>query len=220
MQDELSTVNINLRGRPRTLHYRARTSDERVIQQVFQNKAYDLHRLARYPELAQLLNTKREAGKRPLIVDAGANIGASALYFLNTFPNGAIVAIEPEDSNYQLLCKNTEGLGVECVHGALSSSRGYVSIVDPGRGFWAFRTESTDDPNIGVPCVTIEDIFEKETAKDAWPFLVKIDIEGGEGVLFEQNTSWVDKTPLIIIELHDWLLAKGGTSRSFLRKAP
>ena len=217
MPDKLSTVNINFDGRIRTLHYRAGSSDEGVITQVFKNRAYDLQRLPRYPELAQLLDEKQKAGKRPLVVDAGANIGVSALYFSVLFPKAAVVAIEPEESNYELLCKNVEKLGVECIHGALSSSPGYMSIVDPGKGFWGFRTEVTNDPNSGVSCVTLDEIFEKETARGVWPFLVKIDIEGGEGVLFEQNTSWVDKTPLIIVELHDWLLPKGGTSRSFLR---
>ncbi len=187
------------------------------MTQVFKNRAYDLQRLPRYSELTQLLNEKLIEGKRPLIVDAGANIGVSALYFSVLFPKAAVVAIEPEDSNFQLLQKNVEALGVECIHGALSSSPGYMSIVDPGKGFWGFRTEVTKDPNMGVPCVTLDEIFEREAAKGGWPFLVKIDIEGGEGLLFEQNTSWVDKTPLLIVELHDWLLPKAGTSQSFLR---
>jgi FkbM family methyltransferase len=217
LPEELSTVNINFGSRSHALYFRPKSSDEGVIRQVFSNRDYDLKRLARYADLAQLLNTKLEAGKRPLIVDAGANIGVSVLYFLSKFQNAAVVAIEPEESNYQLLLKNVHGLGVECIHGALSSTGGYMSIVDPGKGFWGFRTEATADPNVGVPCVTLDQIYEKRAAKDVWPFLVKIDIEGGEGVLFEQNTSWIDKTPIIIVELHDWLLSKAGTSRSFLR---
>ena len=217
MSDAISTVNINFRGRPRPFHFRPKTSDERVIQQVFNNHEYDLHRLVRYPELAKLVNAKVDAGMRPLIIDAGANIGVSALYFLTIFPNAVIVAIEPEESNYKLLCENVKGLSVECIHGALSSSPGYMSVVDPGKGFWGFRTEASSDPNVGVPCVLIDEIYEKQMAKNLWPFLVKIDIEGGEKDLFEQNTLWVDKTPLIAIELHDWMMPKGGTSRSFLR---
>ena len=36
--------------------------------------------------------------------------------------------------------------------------------------------------------------------------LIKIDIEGGESELFEKNIEWIEKFPLIIIELHDWML--------------
>ena len=48
------------------------------------------------------------------------------------------------------------------------------------------------------------------------PFIVKIDIEGGENDLFANSTSWIDDFPLLIIELHDWLFPMKGTSRNFL----
>ena len=46
---------------------------------------------------------------------------------------------------------------------------------------------------------------------------MKVDIEGAEKDLFRSNTEWVAVTPIIIVELHDWLLPKGGTSRPFLQ---
>ena len=47
--------------------------------------------------------------------------------------------------------------------------------------------------------------------------MCKIDIEGGEADLFSNNDAWVDRFPLIVIELHDWLLPGTGSSRNFLR---
>jgi hypothetical protein len=38
-----------------------------------------------------------------------------------------------------------------------------------------------------------------------------------EAELFAANTGWVARTPLLIVELHDWLLPKAGTARTFLR---
>jgi hypothetical protein len=49
------------------------------------------------------------------------------------------------------------------------------------------------------------------------PFLVKIDIEGAEQDLFSCNVEWIEKFPILIIELHDWLLPSQGTSRNFLK---
>jgi hypothetical protein len=46
---------------------------------------------------------------------------------------------------------------------------------------------------------------------------VKVDIEGAEADLFSGNTEWVELTPIIIVELHDWMLPKKGTSRPFLQ---
>jgi cephalosporin hydroxylase len=34
-----------------------------------------------------------------VIVDAGANVGMSAVYFANRFPSAEVIAIEPEPSN-------------------------------------------------------------------------------------------------------------------------
>lgn len=48
------------------------------------------------------------------------------------------------------------------------------------------------------------------------PYIAKIDIEGGEEALFSCDTEWVDRFPLLIIELHDWLLPRSGSSRNFL----
>jgi hypothetical protein len=38
-----------------------------------------------------------------IIIDAGANIGLSSIYFANRFPEAKIIAIEPEESNFRLL---------------------------------------------------------------------------------------------------------------------
>jgi tRNA G46 methylase TrmB len=40
------------------------------------------------------------------IVDCGANIGLASVYFANRFPNAKIIAIEPEQSNFEMLQKN------------------------------------------------------------------------------------------------------------------
>ncbi len=44
------------------------------------------------------------------IVDVGANIGASVLYFASNFPDARIVAFEPFGDSYELLRRNTEDL--------------------------------------------------------------------------------------------------------------
>jgi len=50
------------------------------------------------------------------------------------------------------------------------------------------------------------------------PFIFKIDIEGGESELFKERTTWMQRFPLIIIELHDWLFPGTSNSRNFLRE--
>jgi hypothetical protein len=35
--------------------------------------------------------------------------------------------------------------------------------------------------------------------------------------LFAQDTGWIAEFPILIIELHDWLFPKKGTSQNFLK---
>jgi len=41
------------------------------------------------------------------IIDGGANIGLTSVYFANRYPGANIVSVEPEEMNFQLLEKNT-----------------------------------------------------------------------------------------------------------------
>jgi hypothetical protein len=60
-------------------------------------------------------------------------------------------------------------------------------------------------------------VVEEKRSAGAVPFIAKIDIEGAERDLFQEPTAWVDHFPLLIVELHDWLLPKQRTSEPFLK---
>ncbi len=61
---------------------------------------------------------------------------------------------------------------------------------------------------------TINDMF-RQNAATHFPFIVKIDIEGGEAALCSDSTEWVGQ--ILIVELHDWLLPRRGISQPFLK---
>lgn len=214
-----ATTTVEFGGQARRMHFRQRTTDTAVIKLVLIDQQYDLKHLRRLPELLDFLKRQEDAGRKPLIVDAGANIGASALYFAGKMPHARVVAIEPEKDNFDLLRRNVEGLNVTPMHAAISASAGRARVIDPGEGAWGYRTMpvgSDEAPADAVARITINEIFE-QNAGTFFPFIVKIDIEGAEQDLFSANTEWVARTPLIIVELHDWLLPKAGTSGPFLK---
>lgn len=205
-------------GTTREFHYRANSSDEHVIRDIFQGRQYDVRGLRRAQELFGFLERQALTGRRPLIVDAGANIGASTVHFATAFPKALVVAVEPDVANFELLLKNIAGLNVQAVNAAISSTRGHARVFDPGEGHWGYRTRLIAENEIAadaVPRVTINDIYNSHLGEH-FPYLVKVDIEGAEADLFSGNTEWVAGTPLVIVELHDWLLPKSGTSRPFL----
>ncbi|MGH8639692.1 MAG: FkbM family methyltransferase [Burkholderiales bacterium] len=212
-----SSTTVSMGPSTRQLFFRPQSSDEDVIQQILGQQQYDLGQIGRTPELMQYVRQRAAEGLRPLVVDAGANIGVSAIYFLANLPEARVVAVEPNADNFALLKRNVQGLDVEAIHGAMSSRNGRARVLDPGEGHWAYRTQMAAEDDAGaVPCMTLDKIFEAH-ASGFFPFIVKVDIEGAEEDLFSANTGWVGRTPLLIVELHDWLFPRRGTSRPFLQ---
>jgi FkbM family methyltransferase len=212
----VNTITLNAGDQTRQFSYRPKTSDEQVLHQILVAKHYDLGKLTRSRELMSFLQEKRLGGGRPLIVDAGANIGASSVFFAMMYPNARIVAVEPEPGNFALLSANTVGLEVRCLQAAVASRAGRTRLVDPGVGAWGYRTEPSG-PGPEVLQITLSQIIREHGEPPYFPFLVKIDIEGAEKNLFEADTDWVRDTTVVIIELHDWLLPRQGTALPFLR---
>ena len=181
-------------GKRHGLHYRHGTVDENVLADVFGRHGYSLHDIPLQP-----------APDRPLIVDAGAHIGCASRWFADQTPEALVIALEPEVENFTLLQRNTDGIeGIHKNNAAVGPLAGWCRVVDPGLGNWGYRTT----PGHEVRVVPLNMIVLR--AVDRNPWIVKIDIEGGEADLFTANTEWIDAVPVIMIELHDWLIPGSG----------
>lgn len=147
------------------------------------------------------------------IIDCGANIGLSAVYFANKFPNARIIAIEPDSNNFSFLQNNTRNYpNVSCLQRAVWPVNTSLEVVDPGRGGWGLQTKTSS--NGKLKSITIDEIMEQYHFPKI--DLLKIDIEGAEQELFEYNyDNWLSKTSAIAIELHDFL--RPGISHSFYK---
>ena len=204
------TARVNVRG-VGPIHIRGGNSDVAMLRQIFRQNEYDLDHPAEIGERFQ--RRYREilaAGRKPIIVDAGANIGGSALYFEQKFPEARIVSVEPDAGNVAVLRRNLERRPNHVIlEAAIGAMPGFVSVVGHEQG-WAVQTERADK---GLPIVTIEDAFKASGGDD--PLLVKIDIEGFESDLFSTNLGWIERSFAIAVEPHDWMLPGKGTSLSF-----
>lgn len=215
----LDSIKISLLHSVREVFLRPSTSDTSVVGQIFIDKAFDMSQLRRFGEIKDFLIKARRSHKRPLIIDAGANIGLTSIYFAAQCQDALIVAIEPEPSNFAMLFNNVHGLPVLPIPCALAATAHKAVIIDTGNGFWAFQTkeaDSSDDPKNMVTCVTVDEIFAEHDG-EAFPFIVKVDIEGGEKELFKTNIEWIKRTPILIVELHDWLLPRERVAVPFLK---
>ena len=108
--------SINLEfsdGSKREFVHRGTQADIGVINQIFQKEDYSFKRLRRGQELVGRYNNLLTSRAKPLIVDAGANIGASAVWFSATFPGSHILALEPDRDNFEIALRNTKNLNVD-----------------------------------------------------------------------------------------------------------
>lgn len=180
------------------VHYRKGTFDRYTLKEVFFYEEYNID----FPF----------SSSDPIfIIDAGANIGFTSIYFSNKYPNATIVAIEPEAENFRYLKSNIEAYpnitGKQC---ALWSKRTHIEVRDIGFGVRGFVAVEVAKPSgQTVEALTISDIMGDREVID----LLKIDIEGSEKVLFGSNyESWLPRVKCLVIELHDRMLP--GCSKS------
>jgi len=197
---------------PATL--RRTLGDYSAFWQCLVMQQYDIAGIPHADGLQALYRALLQTGRRPVIVDCGANIGMSCLWFAQAFPEATIVAVEPEAGNFDLLRINTARLGARAiaVQAAVANAPGRLRLDNPAAGSTAFRFSA--DKSGGVPGHTIDELVAR--VPDGTLFLVKIDIEGGQKFLFEKNTEWIERSALLIVELEDWLFPWEGNSQTFI----
>ncbi|MGA7816378.1 FkbM family methyltransferase [Caballeronia sp.] len=214
--DAWGTVRYGLHGLRlpggRRFIYRPSPPDRMVCAQIFFQRDYATEHLGRSQEIVDFYR----ACPDPIIVDAGANIGAAAVWFALTYPKAKVLAVEPDVSNYELLKRNAISFpSVVPLNAAIAATSGTLYLNDPGVGAWGYRTaEQPTDRSYAVEAMTLEQVIAKSSGT---PFILKIDIEGAESDLFSRHSEELNRFPLVIIELHDWMLPRESNSRNFLK---
>jgi len=140
--------------------------------------------------------------KEKVVVDIGANIGDSAIHFVNS---GAkrVIAIEPDPFTYDLLRKNVRINGMDSIvtpiNAAVSDKNGYVKIpylMENSIGKNVIESES----GINVQLMTIREIVENYGVSKA---VMKMDCEGCEyKALLNSNPEYLEAFDQFGIEYH------------------
>lgn len=152
------------------------------------------------------------------IIDAGANIGLSSIYFATKFPSSKIIALEPEHENYKLLNRNIENHeNIIAIQAALWHTATKLNIIDFGKhdNFQVVSDQMLKEDEeliakikryngrVALRCdsISIDDLISKFEIKRIG--LIKMDIEGSEREVFQNSSNWIDVVDAIITELHD-----------------
>ena len=145
-----------------------------------------------------------------VIIDAGANVGYSILYFKNKYPNAKIIAIEPDPTNFEILKENCNGLSnIILINAALWSHDCELDLNfqnDDGSpaGSWGVRTQEVEDSSdkLKTKAFSMNTIIRELNLSKI--DICKIDIEGAEREVFSKNVdSWKNNIDLFIVETHD-----------------
>ena len=184
---------IHVPGIKYPVRMRIGTTDVEVLKQVLLDGEYDF-----LPPLDP-----------KVIVDAGANIGLSAIFFANKFPEATIYALEPEESNFQLLKINTAPYPhIKPLKAALWNENKQINLADSWGGHCGFVTfnegsqqEKPPQQQNLVEAMTLDALMDKTGTKAVDIF--KVDIEGAEKEVFENCSKWIGRVRIVMVELHE-----------------
>jgi FkbM family methyltransferase len=210
-------TKVTYRGRTfNLLHRRWTDADALAIKQCFAEAQYDMPSGAHGALVENLYREIIASGRQPLIIDCGANIGASVTWLSARYPEAHIIAIEPSADNFALLRRNCANLDVDLRLAAVSSIDGRAYLDNPSGTPMDFRVTS-EPGGVETDLISVGSLLASKPVSAYAPFLLKVDIEGGEKSLFDGNTEAINQFPLIILEPHDWLMPGQHTSQLFFR---
>ncbi len=175
------------------LQCRYDTSDISVFTQVFNEQEY------------AVLNDLQDVR---LIIDCGANVGYSAAYFLNRYPEAQLIAVEPDSANFAILQQNMKPYGDRVklyMAGIWSHSTGLTVCRGSYRDGAEWSTQVRESLPGETPDVEAVDIGTLlRGSGHEFIDILKIDIEGSETVILSENYApWLKQTRNMAIELHD-----------------
>ncbi|MBC5773503.1 FkbM family methyltransferase [Pontibacter sp. KCTC 32443] len=199
--------NISLGNFQVVVTCRTGDSDIRVLKQ----QLIDFE----YRPVVELLTKHIGSSNVKKIIDCGSNIGLSAIIWGLYFPNANITCIEPEPHSYALLKHNLasnfgDASRFKLLRSGLWHTNEVLHIVNSFRdsNSWAVTLQKQDNQlsrttGDGVSTITLTDLTLNSQFSEV--DLLKIDIEGGEAFLLEDEVSLElikQKVKIVAIELH------------------
>lgn len=151
----------------------------------------------------------------PFILDCGANIGLSVIYFSLVYPKATIHAFEPDPETFELLKRNLELNNISnttlhnaAVHTANGPVKFFINPNIHALPLMSLQQNQLAGTEISVAAISMANFIQKHPAID----LCKMDVEGAEGIvipdLFKKNL--LARVNEWIIEYHPWYKGPGG----------
>jgi len=182
------------------LWYRPGSSDTELIYKILLRRGMKGEYAIEPGILARL-------GEVRTVLDIGANIGVSSVYFASVFPQARVFAFEPSPDNVPLLKRNADGLGrVQVVPVALGEQDGALEFFASEAaanfgGFSRFGAGSDTGRKTAVPIRHAARQLSELGVSSA--DVIKIDVEGSEWeILSTLGAEFLSRAKYISGELH------------------
>ena len=135
----------------------------------------------------------------PRILDLGANIGLSVLYFKRLFPEAKITAFEADPIIFEYLEKNVYGNGfkdVELINKAIWHEKTILKFHAEGAD-GGHISDAIDEKGIEIETVNIDEFLEGKQFD-----FIKMDIEGAEDTVFPACKGHLSDVKYVFVEYH------------------
>jgi FkbM family methyltransferase len=167
------------------------------------------HALIHYKRPYELLHSYKEIFEKeiycfssviddPLIVDCGANIGLSVIYFKNIYPKSRLLAFEPDESNFEILKLNVQ-------KNSLTNIDLFQSAVWTSNGEITFESKESEASHVSeggsgnkVNSIRLRDVLEAYPKID----FLKMDIEGAEYQVMPDIHDMLPRVKNLFLEYH------------------
>lgn len=136
---------------------------------------------------------------QPLIIDCGANIGLSVIFFKRLYPHSKIIAFEPDPNIFSILERNLSVLGfenIEIYKKAIWIDDKNVDFQVEG-GYSGRIPKPGDSENIvKIPAMRLKKLLNQKVD------FLKLDIEGAETEVIRDCQDLLSNVDLIFVEYH------------------
>lgn len=205
MQNETVSVNGKeyikalLPGSEKQIYLRPNSSDVSVLNDVIV--------LQEYKDVVKSYN--QLFGNAPqTIIDCGGNVGLASIYLNTFYPGAKYIVVEPFSSNIDSIKLNFASCGIKdftIIHGGVwnRDTQLYINREFGDGKEWAISLSENGNSNDIIEAFSLKRIIDEVNGGID---ILKIDIEGGETILFENEgyaSSFLQKVKCIAIEIHD-----------------
>lgn len=144
----------------------------------------------------------KAATAEPRILDGGANVGLSVLFFKCLYPEARVTAFEPDPGIFEVLARNVavyELENVELVPKALWNCETHLAFQREGALSGRLSQGAGGAATVDVPTCRLADYLQEPVD------LLKLDIEGAETAVLLDSAPHLRQVRNIIVEHHSFL---------------